>query len=170
MWERKLYYTGKSHYHCQNKALVRWAQLYSHGTDPCAQSHQAWLALTQPRAKHTLGAAVAKLSALGDGAGWQCGGTCRQAVPDGPDRGTCRIPHLQSKSGCTIHLSAPNVAPACGQSRHSVSRNWALSQCCQQERTSASRSMRTLQQRSFQGRLAQFFIYFQRFLLSFVCW
>lgn len=89
---------------------------------------------------------MAKLSALGDGAGWQCGGTCRQAVPDGPDRGTCRIPHLQSKSGCTIHLSAPNVAPACGQSRHSVSRNLALSQCCQQERTSVFRSLRTLQQ------------------------
>lgn len=121
MWERKLYYTGKSHYHCQNKALVRWAQLYSQGTDPCAQSHQAWLALTQPRAKHTLGAAVAKLSALGDGAGWQCGGTCRQAVPDGPDGAHATFPTSKASQAAQFTSLLPtwhqHVAKASIQSQ-----------------------------------------------------
>lgn len=171
MWERKLYYMGRSHYNYQNKALVRWAWLYSQEAEPGAQSHQGWLALTQPRAKHTWVMLFQALSRERWG---------RLAVWDLPPMQTgwtwCtwqrNIPHFPSPKQVSLHNSS--AWSQCGTStwpKLAFSlKKLKIVPVLPSEEDFRHQESEDFTPEIFLIQIRQFFIYFQRFLLSFVCW
>lgn len=124
------------------------------------------------QSKTQLGDAVAKLSALRE-----AGSVVRPAthtnrlylmyLTGGHPTFPISKASQPAQSICLVPAWYWHMAKTCIQSQETENCPSAASTS---QRTSVFRSRRTLQQRSFQCRLAHFFIYFQRFLLSFVCW
>lgn len=168
VWERKLYQKGKSHWYYNynyqnNSGELGWPHRRLSLVPKATRAGWHWLSPEQSTpgccsCQALLPERWSRLVVC-----WDLPPS-RQAVPDVPGRGTSHISHLQPASSLWSQRDTSTW------NLNSVSRNWKLSQCCQQKKNSVFESWRTLQQRSFQCRLAQFFIYSQRFLLPFVCW